>query len=71
MRVRDVIGDYMACALVTKTCTNFTTNHMETQNNCDFGTCGQSSARFLWFCVEEKTTSYYFLLAVINTSFLS
>ena len=45
--VREVIGDYMACALVSKTCVNFTTNHMETQNICNSDTC----ACFPWFRV--------------------
>ena len=40
--VREVIGNNMTCALVTKTCTNLTTNHMETQNNCDSNTCVHS-----------------------------
>ena len=50
--VREVIGDYMACSLVTETCTNLTTNHMETQDNSDSDTCVHSSARFPWFRVE-------------------
>ena len=44
--------DYMACALVTKTCANLTTNHMKTQNDRDLDTCVRSSARFPWFRVE-------------------
>ena len=44
--VREVIGDYMACALVTKTYANLTTNHMETQDNSDLDTYVHSSALF-------------------------